>query len=204
MFDPKSSGDGDGGGDRGPLETGDYILAMTWFERRFGKQSGNAYLQCCYKVVMGPAKGRTFFSSLGIDTDNSNIAGRLGVYCKCIGRDEPFDLEDDGEIKKVFVGKPFKGKVSKRTRGQYTDNDISRYITTVTDEESAAMRMFAKDWEDGTSSPGGWGQSGGGMHPDDPGPGGNADPFAGGASGGGGGSDPFDRDPPPHDDDIPF
>lgn len=207
-FNPSGNGGG-GEGDRGDGPTvvppNDYLLAMVGFSIRTGRQSGKPYLRCRYRVIDGEHSGSEFYSSLGIDVGNRNCANRLGVYCRCIGQEEEFDLEDKGDLMRVFLGKPFKAKVSRSEDGQYTNNDVKRYILSVSDAERGIMDLFAANFRD-TESSGSWGQTGGGTQ--DP----QADPFDSSAGGnpfpsGAGGSDPFDRDPPPGnpaDDDIPF
>lgn len=221
-FNPSDSTGGGGGrgeGDRGDgprdVPPNDYLLAMVGFSVRTGRKSGKPYLNARYRVIHGEQEGAEFYSSLGIDTTNHNIANRLGVFCRCIGQEDEFDLEDKGDLMRVFIGKPFKAKVSRKEQNQYINNDVERYIPTVSDAERSIMRLFERNFRD-TESSSGWGQSGGGTRGDDP----QGDPFAGGdqrgasntgdPSGGSGGSDPFDRNPPPHDDngrtndDIPF
>jgi len=192
-------GDNDGGGegDR-PREVppNDYLLSMVGFSLRTGRKPPHIpYLNARYRVIHGEHSGSEFYSSLGIDVANSNIAKRLGVYCRCIGQEDEFDLDDKGDLMRVFLGKPFKAKVSRKEKGQYINNDIERYILSVSDEERSIMRLFEQNFRD-TEASGSWGQTGGGTQ--DP----QGDPFAGGS----GGSDPLNRDPPGGfpTDDIPF
>lgn len=186
-FDPSTQNTDGANDDRdGGLPPGEYLLAITWFERREGQRTGKDYLRCKYKVIHGQRKNSVFFTALGIDIDNPNIAGRLGVFCGCIGVTEEFELANDVDCKRAFVGKPFKAKISRKTKNGYINNDISQYITQVEDAEADAMRLWARDFSDGATEEGGWGN-------DSDGPPGSSDP--GPPSGGGGGFG---------DDDVPF
>ncbi len=207
-FNPSDSAPGSDGDGRAPARVvppNDYLLAMVGLYRKTAA-NGRDYLNCRYRVIHGEHEGAEFYSSLGIDVSNHNIAGRLGVYCRCIGQEEEFDLDNKGDLMRVFLGKPFKAKVKRREREYqgktYTDNDVERYIPEVTDAERSVMNLFAANFRD-TEATGSWGQTGGGTRDADP----QGDPFAGGDQRGAGGSDPFDRNPPagnPADDDIPF
>lgn len=213
-FNPSSSSGGGGDRDAGDGPTtvppNDYLLAMVGFSIRTGKKSPHRnYLNCRYRIIHGDMDGAEFYSSLGIDTSNHNIASRLGVYCRCIGQDEEFDLDDKGDLMRVFLGKPFKAKISRREKGQYVNNDVERYIPSVSDEERGIMRLFEQNFRD-TEASGSWGQTGGGTRDADPQGG---DPFAGDSQRGdpafeGSKGDPFSGDGRPGssgaDDDIPF
>lgn len=209
-FDPKNSGGGSGGGgDRGDglrdVPPNDYLLAMVGFSVKTGKKPPHRdYMNARFRVIHGEYDGAEFYCSVGIDVSNQNIANRLGVYCRCVGHDEEFDPADKGDLSRVFIGKPFKAKVSRRENGQYINNDVNRYILEVSDDERGIMNLFAANFRD-TEAPNSWGQTGGGTQ--DP----QGDPFAGDGERGGSGGDPFGggggdsggaRNPA--DDDIPF
>ena len=203
-FDPKNSsgsGSGSGGGDGGLREVppNDYLLAMVGFAVRTGRKPPHRnYMNARFRVIHGECSGAEFYCSVGIDVGNQNIANRLGVYCRCIGHDEEFDPSDKADLMRVFLGKPFKAKVSRRENGKYVNNDLERYIPDVSDAERSVMDLFAANFRD-TERSDSWGQTGGGTQ--DP----QGDPFAGDGHSSGG--DPFDAATPPGnpaDDDIPF
>ena len=193
-FNPNDNAGGDSGGSsdgRTPtsiVPPNDYLLAMVGLYRKTGQRPPHRpYLNCRYRVIHGEQEGAEFYSSLGIDTSNHNIANRLGVYCRCIGQGDEFDLDNKGDLMRVFLGKPFKAKVSRREKGQYVNNDVERYIPSVSDEERSVMRLFEQNFRD-TERSDSWGQTGGGTR----GP--QADPFGGGGQ----------REAAPSNDDDPF
>lgn len=194
-FNPSDNAGGSGSDGRTPatdVPPNDYLLAMVGLFRKTSK-AGNEYLNCRFRVIHGEHEGSEFYGAIGIDLANQNVANRLGVYCRCIGQTEEFDVDDKGDLMRVFIGKPFKAKVKRRSREYegktYVDNDVERYILDVSDEERSAMRLFEQNFRD-TESSSGWGQTGGGTQ--DP----QADPFAGGEQRG--------TSSPAPDDDIPF
>lgn len=125
-FNPKERPQGTGGSDD-ELPAGQYILAMDWFTRKTSK-AGNPYLRCHFRVVAGPAKGKGFYSSMGLDTSKQGTANRWSLYCDCVGVEEAFDLDDDGELAQLFKWKPFVAIINRRQEGQYVNNDIERYV----------------------------------------------------------------------------
>ena len=174
-FDPKAhqnAGDNDG------VPAGDYLLVLKSFKRNRGKQSGKPYLRGMFKVIHGPAKGKTFFDSISLDTSNSGAMFRLSMLAEQAGAG-PFDLDLDDEIREAICNKPFKARVNREKSGEYTNNGIARYLgKEITDFERRVMDTWLVDFAEGQ-------QFGGGGDVDSDGlPGGDA--------------------PPPGDDDIPF
>lgn len=149
LFDPSkhSKTGAASGNDSTDLPAGEYLLAMKWFERRTAK-TGGAYLRAKYVVVYGPRSGAEFFSNVSIDVSKPGSAGRLGVYCAAIGVDKPFDLADDGAVKRAFLGKPFKAKVSVRSSNGYTNHDVERYLPQVSSAERRAMDNWVLDQQE--------------------------------------------------------
>lgn len=161
-FDPTKHGGGGGGG----IPAGEYILAIVWFERRTAK-SGGSYLRAKYQVCVGAKAGQTFFSNLSIDTSKEGSAGRLAVFCACVGQQEAFSLTDDKVLRRVFVGKPFKARVSVKVEGQYTNNDIERYVPKVTDAERRMMDGWVLDQNEDKAMNGGGSDDDDSPHPAD-------------------------------------
>ena len=149
LFDPSKhqKAPGGGGGDSSDLPAGEYLLAMKWFERRTSK-AGGPYLRAKYVVCYGPRSGAEFFSNVSIDVSKPGAAGRLGVYCAAVGIDKPFDLADDGALRRAFLGKPFKAKVSVRSSNGYTNHDIERYSPTVSPAERRVMDNWVLDQQE--------------------------------------------------------
>ncbi len=80
-FNPNDNAGGDSGGSsdgRTPtsiVPPNDYLLAMVGLYRKTGqKPPHRPYLNCRYRVIHGEQEGAEFYSSLGIDTSNHNIA----------------------------------------------------------------------------------------------------------------------------------
>lgn len=144
MFDPKAHG---GGGSDADLPSGEYLLALRWFERRTSKKD-KPYLRAKYEIVHGPKAGKDFFSNLSIDTGNEGAAGRLSVYCTAVGVEEAFSLADDDALKRLFVGKPFKARIARTENGQYTNYDIERYVLKVSDAERRLMDAWVLDQQE--------------------------------------------------------
>lgn len=116
------------------LPSGSYLLAMTTFERKLARKDQSPYLRARFAVIAGPCKGKSFFSSVGIDVNKGGVASRLAVYAKAVGQTDPFDLDDDS-LDDVFVGKPFKATVKTSVNGQYTNNDVEKYVLDLTARE---------------------------------------------------------------------
>lgn len=152
MFDPKKHGGGSGGGDAEVLAAGEYLVAMVWLKRAQGRNGD--YLRAKYQVCAGPHAGKTFFANVGLNVENEGTAGRLSVYCTCIGQTEAFDLKSDRSLQKVFLGKPFKARVKVEKNGQYTNNDIERYVPKVSAVEQEQMRGWVLDQAEQRSADG--------------------------------------------------
>lgn len=149
LFDPSKHGNGSGDrrDDGGGIPAGEYLLAMRWFERRTAK-SGAAYLRAKYEVIHGPRSGQTFFANVSLDVSKAGVAGRLSVYCAAIGQDRPFDLNSDEAVKRAFLGKPFKAKVSVRESNGYTNTDLERCFAQVSPAERRTMDAWVLDQQE--------------------------------------------------------
>jgi len=143
MFDPSKAEPGEAA-----LPSGEYLLAMISFERKFGRESRRPYIRAKFKAFSGPCKGRTFFAAVGVDLTSPGIRSRLALYCKCVGQSEPWDPEDDRQFGDVFLGKPFKASVKTTQNGDYTNNDIARFLPELSAREEAACDAFWTDWVD--------------------------------------------------------
>jgi len=166
------------------LPPGSYLLAMVKFERRAGKRPPYVpYMNCSFRVIDGPAKGRQFFSSVCIDESNNGAMARLSAYCKACGVTQAFELSDDAAFGDAFMHKPFKASVKRSTSGDYVNNDIEKYETKLTQREidigDAYWNKIQDEADEGRNA------------------GSTSDDFAGG------GGDDFGGGLPPEDD-IPF
>jgi len=142
-FDPNKSYGGE------VLPSGEYLLAMTMCERKESRQNpGRYYMRARFKVIAGASKGASFFSSVGIDTSSQGTAARLSLYCKAVGQLEAFDVDSDAAFEAAFLGKPFKAKIKTTQNGQYTNNDIERYVLTMTNAENEICEEFWVEWLD--------------------------------------------------------
>lgn len=147
LFDPKKNGEGGGGRSDASIPSGEYLLALVWFERRRSKR-GNDYLRAKYEVVAGQRAGATFFSNLSLDVASPGTAGRLSLFCACVGQEVAFDLGKDEEVRKAWCGKPFKARVEVRTEGGWTNVDLARYLPQLTDAERKAADGWVLDQQD--------------------------------------------------------
>lgn len=129
------------------VPAGEYLIVMRGFERKTAKQSGKDYLRCRFQVIAGPAKGKSFFDSVSLDTDNSGSMFRLSLLAEQCGQTEAFDLDLDAELRKAFIGKPFKARVKRTTENGYTNNGIERYVTGkgISDREREMMEIWAME-----------------------------------------------------------
>jgi hypothetical protein len=188
MFNPKDRPKQDDDGVPG----GDYLLVLKNFARKIAQKSGLPYLRARYEVIAGPAKGKQFFDSIGLDISNSGTALRLSIFAELCGVTESFDLDDDDGLRERLCGKPFKARVKRSISGQYVNNGIERYFQAkdVSQREQEIMNVWAMEWEErGQRGQGSF--DGGAPHAAD------GDDFGGGGGWGGGGASGTD-------DDIPF
>lgn len=177
--------------DDSPLPAGRYLMVLEHIERKRGKESGRPYIRGRYRIIHGPLKGRTFFSSIGIDLSQDGTAGRLSAFCAAIGLRERFNIEDDNSLRRAWLNRPFKAEISQKKNGNYVNNDIRKYAIDEKDA-SKAEREFMASWraeflQKQEMEAGGFG--------DDDDDFGDGDDFGGNFSGGSRGDD---------DDDIPF
>lgn len=194
MFDPKnrpapSSNDG--------VPGGDYLVVLKNFSRKFANKTGQPYLRGRYEIVAGPAKGKQFFDSIGLDVTNPGTAFRLSMFAELCGVTEAFDLDDDNLLRELLCNKPFKARVNRSIQGQYVNNGIGRYfpLKEVSQREQELMAVWSMEWEEKQAQGGGGGQSSFDERAPHAADGYGGDDFGGGY-GGGSSSNP--------DDDIPF
>ena len=139
-----------GGSDRGGrrrddlLAPGPYLLALVWFQRKTGRDSGRRYLRVKYQVIGGRAKGASFFDMISLDLSKPGTVTRWQIFSDAVGVQEPFELgsweednEDEGDenLRRLFLRQPFGADVSKEKDGQYRNNRIQQFI-------------FRKNWKD--------------------------------------------------------
>lgn len=137
MFDPKKKYGSEG------LPPGDYLIALVEYERKKSKERNRPYLRCKYEVCAGPAKGKFFYATVSIDTDNMGAMSRLSVFASAVGVEESFSLDDDKAFTANFVDIPFKARLTRKTENGYTNNDIERYLL---DEVTAADKKAMDAW----------------------------------------------------------
>lgn len=142
-FDPKAQKEKGSGNDNSGIPAGDYLLAMKNFQRKTSKAQ-KPYLRAKFEAIAGPAKGKGFFDSVSLDLENQGAMFRLSLLAEQCGMTEAFDLDDDGELRKALVGKPFKARVSRKVENGYTNNGIERYV--VGDKISKAEREMMDTW----------------------------------------------------------
>lgn len=143
QFDPKA---GNAGGDTS-APSGEYLVALVWFERRRNKAKTADYLRGKYEVVSGDQAGKTFFANQSLDL--TTAAGRLSVWCASVGHEEPFDLDDDKAIRRAFLNRPFRATVERAEKGGYVNHDIKRMTVAakLTDAERKAIEGWVLDRE---------------------------------------------------------
>lgn len=180
MFDPKKPPAGTEFG----VPPGDYVIALTWFERKIAKKSGADYLRAKYTVVCGHAKGKVFWASISLDTSSGGAMTRLSLMAELCGVTQAFDLESDDDIRANLCLRPFKARITRKTENGYTNNDIERYLKEMSNAEEKAAQAWVLDYEEGNEYDSDGGSPGTGN--------------SGGGSGGKSKASDFD------DDDIPF
>lgn len=131
---------------------GDYVIAMTWFERRQGK-SGADYLRCAFTVAAGPHRGESFFCAVSLAVDKIGARRRLELWMESVGMDDEIDLDADRDIARAFRGKAFKATLSrKESHGsdgrEWINYDIERtvYPRLYSDRDLAAVAEWNAEW----------------------------------------------------------
>lgn len=187
MFDPKNRPKPD----NKDLPASDYLLVLKSFERRSAKGSNKPYLRGRFLIIHGPAKGKSFFDSISLDTDNSGAMFRLSLLSEQCGVTEPFDLDDDNILRAKLCGRPFKATVNRKISGEYVNNGIQRYITKVSDSEREVMERWLIEKQEEDEFNGGGHRDGGNEYgmPDDGVPPPGDDDFMGGGGRRGGRGD---------------
>lgn len=126
------------------LPPGDYLLAIRSLERKTSK-ARKPYLQTKIEVIAGPAKGKKFRDGMSLDFGNEGASFRFALLleqCRVATID---DTDDDNEIRRAVLNKPFKARVKRSFDGDWVNNSVERYLVgvAVTDEDRAAM----DEWE---------------------------------------------------------
>jgi len=114
--------------DTDSLGAGRYLIALAQFERKTARASGAPYMRCRFKVIHGPRKGVSFFTSVSLDTTKSGAMVRLQRWCHAVGVTEAFDLDSDAAFGRAFMAKAFRAQVKTVQSGEYTNNEIERYL----------------------------------------------------------------------------
>lgn len=165
-FDPKEHAGGEGGNllDK----SGEYLLVCTRFTRDRAK-SGKEYLLCTFKCIYGPMKDRTFMERIYL---NPEALWKLGRMCESMQYEQPFDLDDDKEIREAICNRPFLGRVSvnkgKNSEGtSKTWANIEQFLMKLTDEQVDAINNWVAELEAKRDAGGDFSDD---DDPDDPGP----------------------------------
>lgn len=119
-----------------------YLLILVSFERKTSQKSGKPYLRGKFTPINGPSKGKHFWDSISLDTENSGAMSRMSLLCKGCGVNEAFDLDSDADIERLFCNRPFKAQVNRTTQDGYINNGIARYETKLTEAEESIIQ----DW----------------------------------------------------------
>lgn len=138
-FDPKAEREKNK--DQG-VPAGDYLIVMRGFDRKTSKKSGQDYLRARFMIIAGQAKKKTFFDSVSLDISNSGTAFRLSMLAEGCGQTESFNLEDDAELRRIFLNKPFKVRVSRKLENGYVNNGIERYLISEKDVSSRERELM--------------------------------------------------------------
>lgn len=127
------------------LEPGEYLLALSWLQRRTSR-AGADYLLCGFVVVSGPARGRPLVATMGLDLSRPGTRGRWRVWREQCGVREEIDLGDDAAILRAFRARPFKARirVDEPTTGRDAVNDIDVliYPRLYSDEDRREIAHF--------------------------------------------------------------
>ena len=169
-------GPGRRGGSSGErtVPASDYVIALTWFKRQVGKDSGQDYLRCKFEVCGGRLKKRSFFANMSCNISKEGTAMRWQVLMEVCGVTEEWEIgstregnarEGDENIRRLFMNKPFKARVKAERSGQYTNNDLDMILfpKSWTQED----RDIAQTWLDDQGSRGGGAPEGDAADPPD-------------------------------------
>ncbi len=159
-----------GGGDEA-LPAGVYIVALRSFSRKTSK-AGNEYLRCRFVVCTGPAKGRGFFTNMGLDFSKEGTRNRWLIWMEACDVNEEFEIgseaegtveEGDENLKRLFVDQPFKITLKVETNGQYRNNDIQliHFKRNWTQADYEAISQWLSERESRGDDAGGGGGGGG-------------------------------------------
>lgn len=147
MFDPstkRGSGDQQYG-----VPPGDYLIAMINFDRRMNKKQTAYYLRAKFKVIFGPAKGKSWTENISLDATNDATAFRLQLLFEGVGRNTAIDLDDESELRRALLHRPFKARLRRYTENGYTNNGIERYLVgkDVSDADRDVIDQYKLDRE---------------------------------------------------------
>lgn len=111
-------------GDRSALPAGEYVAAMVKSDKKDAQAAGNAYINCEFEVMDGPAKGRRFWTMLNLWNSNAQaveIAQReLNSIMHACGRLRVSDTQE-------LHGIPMRIKLRVKTDSYGEKNLVSSY-----------------------------------------------------------------------------
>jgi hypothetical protein len=135
------------------VPSGEYLLALVWFDRKISREKGTEYFRTKYQVCSGELRGAAFFSMLGVDGTKYGTARQWQEFAQSVGVKVAFELGSmaegntaaaDAEIKRLFTNIPFLATVVRKSSGQYTNSSIKRFLPPETMENS--HRREAQEW----------------------------------------------------------
>jgi hypothetical protein len=127
---------------------GDYLIALRSFERKSSKK-GTDYLKCKWVVCGGKLLWKSFFSGMSCNLAVDGTCLRWQLLCEACEVTDPFELgsfaegtneEGDRDITRLFVGRPFAARIRRTINGQYTNNDIERFLLGPDSERFEALK----------------------------------------------------------------
>jgi len=130
------------------LEPGEYLLVLSWLQGRTAR-GGKRYLRCGFDVISGPASGRSFVATMGVDLLQRGTRGRWQVWMEQCGVRDLVDLDDDSAILRAFRGRPFKARVKvdepTAERGAVNDLDVFVYPRRYSDQDRAEIQRWREE-----------------------------------------------------------
>jgi hypothetical protein len=143
---PKEGDLGTGGGDATLVPTGDYLIALIWFQRKDNKSGHGQHLRQKWVVCDGPLAGSQFFLNMGLDLSVEGVRKRWQSQMDVHGIDYEVDLDDDQEIATAFKFKPILARVERKTENGYDNNNLSFF--TFKSKYTEADWDRAREWRD--------------------------------------------------------
>lgn len=131
------------------VPAGEYLLALVWLAIREGERG--PYLRYRLEVLRGPHAGDGFFGSLGCDVRKQGTRLRWAAWARACGVPGAFAPNDEGRVRALFLGKPFRAVVTKEWRTgrdeRYAVNEIQRYLFRAQPGDSEAWQRWHAEWQ---------------------------------------------------------